>query len=434
MSQSTLNRQTASDDQSEERMPVFQSLTAERVQAIRGDFPVLAQQVNGKPLAYLDNAATTQKPHVVIDKMYEYFSTQNGTVRRGVYHLSEISTREYDLARAKFAKFINAPSPKEIVITKGATESVNLVASSYGQQVVKSGDAVLVSGLEHHANLVPWQQLCLMQNATLLKIPVLDDGTLDQDAYDTLLNTHDNIKILAVNHVSNALGTINPIHSMIAKAHEKGIVVVVDGAQSTPHMPVDVQALDCDFYISSGHKMYGPTGVGLLYGKMDLLDAMPPYQLGGDMIRTVSFEKTTFAPPPARFEAGTPAIAEVIGLGSAIDYIESIGVSTIDAYEKELLHYATEQLNALPEVTIIGTAPEKAAIVSFKVEGVHPHDIGTLLDQEGIALRAGHHCAQPVMDRFSVPATARISLSFYNTTEEIDALVVGIKKIVKLFK
>lgn len=408
-------------------------LTPERIAAIRADFPVLQQTVYDKPLVYFDNAATTQKPKPVIDALVDYLSTQNGTVRRGVYYLSEKSTQAFDEARQKMAALINAATPSEVVITRGTTESINLVASTFGRMTVKKGDVIIVSGLEHHANMVPWQQLCIEKEATLKVIPVLDDGSLDIVAYENLIDTVDSIRLIAVGHVSNSLGTINPIKEMIQKAHSKGIPVLVDGAQSIPHMSVDVQDLDCDFYAFSGHKLYGPTGVGALYGKMSHLEAMPPYQMGGDMIHSVSFEKTTFAKPPARFEAGSPAVAEVIGLGVAIDYVQALGLDAIEAYENKLLHYATQKLLELPEVTILGTAPEKAAIISFQVKGVHPHDIGTILDREGVALRAGHHCAQPVMERFRVPATARVSFSFYNTCAEVDTMINAVKTVVSLF-
>jgi cysteine desulfurase/selenocysteine lyase len=369
----------------------------------------------------------------VIDAMCHYLSTQNGTVRRGVYYLSEQSTQAFDAARQKIATLLNAASASEIVITRGTTESVNLVASTFGKLNVQAGDVIIISGLEHHANLVPWQQLCIEKGASLKVIPVLDDGTLDCVAYEHLLESEKQVRLVAVGHVSNALGTINPVKEMIQKAHAFSVPVFVDGAQSTPHMVVDVQDLDCDFYAFSGHKLYGPTGVGVLYGKMKHLDAMPPYQMGGDMIQSVSFEKTTFAKPPARFEAGSPAVAEVLGLAVAIDYVEAIGLNAIGAYENELLLYTTQKLLELPEVRILGTARDKAGIISFQVKGAHPHDIGTILDREGVAIRAGHHCAQPVMERFQVPATARVSFSFYNTQAEVDVLINAIKIVINLF-
>jgi len=399
---------------------------------VRQDFPVLAEQVYGKPLVYLDNAATTQKPQAVIDRIQNYYAHENGTVRRGVYRLSEQSTIAFDQTRDKVAKLLNAARSSEIIFTRGTTEAINLVAASFVRPRIQPGQEILISSIEHHANIVPWQQVCLEKGAVLKVIPCNDLGELDQDAYEALLS--DRTFIVCVNQVSNALGTVNPVAEMIAKAHSKNIPVLIDGAQSAPHMSVNVQALDCDFYAFSAHKIYGPTGVGVLYGKMSHLQAMPPYQCGGDMITSVTFEKTTFAPPPARFEAGTPAIAQVIGLGTAIDYVQAIGLDRIGAYEHELLTYATEQFQAeLPEVQIIGQAKEKAGILSFKVTGVHPHDIGSILDREGVAVRAGHHCAQPVMERFGVPATTRASFAFYNTNDDINALVKALKVVIKLF-
>ncbi len=397
----------------------------------RADFPVLSQTVYGKPLVYLDNAATTQKPQAVIDRITNYYSHENGTVRRGVYKLSEQSTQAFDETRRKVAGLLNAPSVSEIVFTRGTTEAINLVAASFVRPFIQPGQEILVSALEHHANIVPWQLVCQEKNAVLKVIPCNDAGELLMDEFEALLS--EKTFLVAVGHVSNALGTINPIATIIAKAHALGVPVLVDGAQSTPHMAVDVQALDCDFYAFSAHKLYGPTGVGVLYGKMKHLEAMPPYQGGGDMILSVSFEKTTFAKPPGRFEAGTPAIAQVIGLGTAIDYLQAIGLERIGAYETELLTYATERLRAVPEVTLIGTAREKAGILSFTLRDAHPHDIGTILDREGIAIRAGHHCAQPVMERFGVSATARASLAFYNTREDVDKLVAGLGVVNRLF-
>lgn len=406
-------------------------LTADEVLRLRADFPVLSEQVYGKPLVYLDNAATTQKPQVVIDRIANYYAHENGTVRRGVYKLSEQSTRDFDETRRKVAQLINASSPSEIIFTRGTTEAINLVASTFGRTFIGAGDEIIISAIEHHANIVPWQQVCQEKGATLRVIPVNDAGELDLDAYESMLN--ERTKLVAIVHISNALGTINPIQSMIEMAHAQDVPVLVDGAQSTPHMSVDVQALDCDFFAFSGHKLYGPTGVGVLYGKMKHLEAMPPYQCGGDMIHTVTFEKTTFAKPPAKFEAGTPAIAEVIALGTTIDYLQAIGLDRIGAYEHELLQYATERMLEVPEVRLIGTAKEKAGILSFTLKGAHPHDIGTILDREGVAIRAGHHCAQPIMDRFGVPATARASFSFYNTREDIDALVSAVQVVNRLF-
>jgi cysteine desulfurase/selenocysteine lyase len=408
-----------------------QPLTAEEVLRLRADFPVLSQEVYGKPLVYLDNAATTQKPQVVIDRIANYFAHENGTVRRGVYKLSEQSTRDFDETRRKVAQLINVASPSEIIFTRGTTEAINLVAATFGRKFIGEGDEIVISAIEHHANIVPWQQVCLEKGATLRVIPVNDAGELDMDAYESMLN--ERTKLVAIVHISNALGTINPVKAMIDLAHAQDIPVLVDGAQSTPHMSVDVQALDCDFFAFSGHKLYGPTGVGVLYGKMKHLEAMPPYQCGGDMIHTVSFEKTTFAKPPAKFEAGTPAIAEVIALGTTIDYLQAIGLDRIGAYEHELLQYATERMLEVPEVRLIGTAKEKAGILSFTLKGAHPHDIGTILDREGVAIRAGHHCAQPIMERFGVPATARASFSFYNTRKDIDALVSAVQVVTRLF-
>jgi cysteine desulfurase/selenocysteine lyase len=398
---------------------------------LRADFPVLSQQVHGKPLVYLDNAATTQKPQVVIDRIANYYAHENGTVRRGVYKLSEQSTKDFDASRVKVAQFLNAASPAEIIFTRGTTESINLVAATYGRKFIQAGDQILISGMEHHANLVPWQQLCFEKDAILQVVPITDAGQMDMDAFDRLLT--DKVKFVAVGHVSNALGTVNPIREIIEKAHALNIPVLIDGAQSAPHMSVDLQALDCDFFTFSAHKLYGPTGVGILYGKMKYLEMMPPYQFGGDMIHSVSFEKTVFAKPPAKFEAGTPAIAEVIALGTAVDYLTAIGLDRVGAYENELLAYATAKMLEIPEVRLIGTAPEKAGILSFTLKGTHPHDIGTILDREGIAIRAGHHCAQPVMERFGVPATARASFSFYNTHDDIEALIKAVRIVVNLF-
>jgi cysteine desulfurase/selenocysteine lyase len=406
-------------------------LSAAEARKLREDFPVLKQLVYGKPLVYLDNAATTQKPQVVIDRITDYFSHENGTVRRGVYKLSEQSTLAFDEARRKVARLINAESPSECIFVRGTTEAINLVAATFGRTNLQAGDEVMISAIEHHANIVPWQQVCAEKGAVLKVIPVNEAGELDLQAFEQLLS--ERTKVVAIVHISNALGTVNPVKTIIDKAHAMGIPVLVDGAQSAPHMPIDVQALDCDFYAFSGHKLYGPTGVGVLYGKMKHLEAMPPYQCGGDMIQSVTFEKTTFAKPPNKFEAGTPAIAEVIGLGAAIDYLEGIGLARIGAYEHELLAYATARMSEIPEVRIIGTAKDKAGILSFTVEGAHPHDIGTILDREGVAIRAGHHCAQPVMERYGVPATARASFSFYNTTEDIDRLVDAVRVVINLF-
>lgn len=401
------------------------------VEKIRADFPVLSRRINGKPLVYLDNAATTQKPRQVIDRLYKFESEEYGTVRRGSYKLCEHSTRLYEEARQKVADFLGTPDKNEIIFTSGTTQSINLVAHSYGWKFVKAGDEVIISNIEHHANTVPWQILCEEKGAHLKVIPVNDDGELIMSEYDRLLSGK--TRIVAVNHVSNALGTINLVREITRKAHAVGAKVLIDGAQSTPHMKVDVKDIGCDFYAFSGHKMYGPSGVGGLYGKMDVLETMIPYVTGGDMILQVTLEKSTFQKPPMRFEAGTPPISQVIGLGAAIDYINSIGLDKISEYEHSLLVYGTRLLRDIPGLRIIGNAREKAGIISFYLESAHPHDVITLLDEEGIALRGGHHCAQPTMKRFCVPATARASVSFYNKTEELDVLAAGIHKVIKLF-
>jgi cysteine desulfurase/selenocysteine lyase len=401
------------------------------VDRIRSDFPVLDQTVNGQPLVYLDNGATTQKPSAVIDAMADFLRHDYGTVRRGVYALSVKATQAYEGVRSQVARFMNAPSTEQIIFTKGTTEAVNLVATGYGAAFLKPGDEVVITQMEHHANWVPWQQVCLRTGATLKLAPITDEGVLDLDALAALLTP--NTKLVAVTHVSNVLGTVNPIQQIVEMAHQHGAVVFVDGAQAAPHTAIDVQALGCDFYAFSGHKLYGPTGVGVLYGKTEHLLAMQPYQFGGDMIDTVSFEKTTFAKPPAKFEAGTPPITEVIGLGAALQYVTDLGLPAIAAHEHHLLTLATDALQALPGLRIIGTAPNKASVISFVLEDIHPHDVGTLLDGFGIAVRAGHHCAQPLMERFKVPATTRASFGIYNTERDIDALVAGIQRVQALF-
>jgi cysteine desulfurase/selenocysteine lyase len=401
------------------------------VERIRNDFPILKQQVHGKPLVYLDNAATSQKPQVVIDTVTQYYLAQNSNVHRGVHFLSEQATQAFEGARAKVARFLNASNAREVIFVRGATEGINLVAQSYGRTFIKAGDEILISAMEHHSNIVPWQMLCEQIGARLCVIPFNYDGELFLDEYERLLNEW--TKLVAVVHVSNALGTINPIKQIIEMAHRRGIPVLVDGAQAVPHMRVDVQDLNCDFYTFSGHKLFGPTGIGVLYGKADLLEAMPPYQGGGDMISAVTFEKTHYNTLPYKFEAGTPDIAGVIGLGVAIDYLSEIGLDAITAYEHELLTYATDALSAIKGVRIIGTAREKTGVLSFVLDGIHAHDIGTILDHEGIAIRAGHHCAMPVMQRFGVPATARVSLAFYNTKEEVDALIRAIHRVIEVF-
>ena len=401
------------------------------VERIREDFPVLKQTIHGQPLVYLDSAATAQKPFAVIDAIRKFHEVDCANIHRGVHELSQRSTAAYEETRGKMKKFLNARSKTELIFVRGTTEGVNLVASSWGRKNVAAGDEIIISAMEHHSNIVPWQMLCEEKGATLRVIPMNDRGELLLEEYEKLLNPR--TRMVAVAHVSNALGTINPVRPIIEMAHRAGALALIDGAQSVPHMKVDVQALDADFYTLSGHKLIGPTGIGILYGKSKLLNAMPPYQGGGDMIRTVTFEKTTYADPPYKFEAGTPNIAGGIGLGAAVDYINQIGLGRIAAYEHELLVYGTEALQRIPGLRIIGTAKEKAAVLSFVIEGIHPHDIGTVLDRQGIAVRTGHHCAQPVMDRFHVPATTRASLAFYNTFAEIDALATGILKVKEVF-
>ena len=398
---------------------------------IRAEFPILKQQVNGKPLVYLDNAATSHKPNCVIDTITHFYAAHNSNVHRGVHYLSQLATRELEGARDIVKKFLNAASDKEIIFTKGTTDGINLVAASYGRKFIKEGDEIIISALEHHANIVPWQMLCEQTGAVLRVIPINDDGELLLEEYEKLLNPK--TKFVSVNYVSNALGTINPVQRIIELAHAQDVPVLIDGAQSAPHLKVDVRELDCDFYAFSGHKVCGPTGIGILYGKQHLLEQMPPIQGGGDMIKVVTFEKTTYNDLPYKLEAGTPHIEGGIGLGRAIQYLESIGLDNLAAYEHELLEYATELLDGIPGVRIIGTAREKASVLSFLINDIHPHDIGTILDQEGIAIRAGHHCAQPVMQRFNVPSTARASFAFYNTKEEIDVLAEAIHKVIEVF-
>ena len=401
------------------------------VEKIRKDFPVLSQTVNGKPLVYLDNGASSQVPQMVIDRGSKYLAEEHSNVHRGVHYLSQHATTAYEAAREKVKRFINAREAKECIFVRGTTEGVNLVAYSYGHKFIHEGDEILVSQMEHHSNIIPWQIVAEERGAKVVMIPMNDRGELITDEYENLLN--ERTKMVAITHVSNSLGTINPIKEMIATAHKFGVPVCVDAAQSVPHFPVDVRDLDADFFAFSGHKMFGPTGSGILYGKREWLDQMPPYQTGGGMIRTVSFEGTTFAPIPDKFEAGTPAIAAGIGLGAAIDYINAINFEAAAAYEHDLLEYATERLADIPGVNIIGTAANKASVLSFTIDGIHPHDIGTILDQEGIAVRAGHHCAQPVMQFFDVPATARASFAFYNTREEVDKLADAVQKVIEIF-
>ncbi|HWB98984.1 MAG TPA: cysteine desulfurase [Bryobacteraceae bacterium] len=401
------------------------------VNRIREDFPILDQKIHGKPLVYLDNAATSQKPRAVIEAIQHFYTADCSNIHRGVHELSERSTQAYEEAREKVREFLGAREAREIVFVRGTTEGINLVAQTYGRQHVGAGDEVLITALEHHSNIVPWQILCEEKQAVLRVAPINERGEVVLEEFEKLLN--ERTRIVALAHVSNALGTVNPVARMVELAHRRGAPVLVDGAQAAPHMKVDVQALDCDFYTFSGHKVFGPTGIGVLYGKAALLESMNPYQGGGDMIRTVSFERTTYNVIPYKFEAGTPDIAGGIGLGAAIDYVSGIGMEKIAAYEHDLLAYGTGQLERIPGVRIIGTARDKASVLSFVLEGVHPHDIGTILDREGIAVRTGHHCAQPVMDRFGIPATTRASLAFYNTFEEIDELVRGIGKVKEIF-
>ena len=401
------------------------------VEKIRADFPILAEKIRKKPLVYLDNAATCQKPQAVIDSIVHLYSHDYANVHRGVHTLSVRSTDLFEAARTKVKDFINAASEKEIIFVKGATEAINLVAQTYGKTHVNPGDEIIISAMEHHSNIVPWQMLCEQTGAVLKVAPINLQGELIFDEFENLIN--DKTKLVSVVHMSNALGTINPVKNIIAAAHAKGIPVLLDGAQAIPHMTVDVQELDCDFYVFSGHKLYGPTGVGVLYGKQALLEAMPPYQGGGDMIRKVTFEETEYNVLPYKFEAGTPDIAGVVGLGAAIDYINTIGMDKIAAYEAELQAYATEKALKIKGLRIIGEAEHKGAILSFVLDKIHPHDIGTMLDSLGIAIRAGHHCAMPVMDFYKVPATARASFAMYNTKEEIDVLMNGIESLIEVF-
>lgn len=398
---------------------------------IRAEFPVLDQSINGHPLAYLDNAASSQMPQSVIERITLYQTAEHSNVHRGVHTLSQQATDAFEKAREKVKDFINAPESAQCIFTRGATESINLVMHGWGRKFVEEGDEIIISALEHHANIVPWQMLRDEKGAKLRVIPMNDDGELMLDELPAMLN--ERTKLVAVSHVSNALGTVNPVEDIIEMAHDKSVPVLIDGCQAVPHMPVDVQALDADFYAFSAHKMCGPTGIGVLYGKRELLEAMNPFMGGGDMIRNVTFEKTTYAPIPHKFEAGTPSILAVVGLGSAIDYLNSVGMERIAAREQELLDYATDQFAELDGVRILGTTGPKAAVLSFEVEGVHPHDVGTILDTEGVAIRAGHHCAQPVMDRLGVPATARASLAFYNSEDDVDQLIGALQIVRDIF-
>ena len=397
------------------------------VEAVRRDFPILSRRVRHKPLVYLDNAATAQKPRSVIAAVSRYYEEENANIHRGVHRLSQEATFAYERARGRIAQFLNAESSEEIVFVRGTTEGINLVASSFGRTRIEAGDEVLITHMEHHSNIVPWQIACRERQATLKVAPIDDSGRLDMDAFEGLLS--ERTRLVAVAHASNVLGTINPVAEIARLAHDRGAVLLVDGAQGAPHLPVDVRALDCDFYLFSGHKLCGPTGIGVLYGRRELLDAMPPWEGGGSMIESVSFEKTTFADPPTRFEAGTPNIAGAIGLEAAVDYVNEIGPERIDRYEQSLLAYAAEKLAEVEGLRIFGTSDDKVAVISFELEGVHPHDTGTILDLEGVAIRAGHHCAQPLMSRFGVPAMARASLAFYNTREEVDVLAGALASV-----
>jgi cysteine desulfurase/selenocysteine lyase len=401
------------------------------VESIRADYPILQLKVGGKPLVYLDNAASSQMPQPVIDRLVRYQTSQHANIHRGVHYLSEIATGEYEEARRKLQRFINAREEREVIYTSGTTDAINLVMHGYGRKFIGKDDEIILTTLEHHSNIVPWQMLAEEKGAKIRVVPINDAGELLIDEYEKLFN--ERTKFVGVMHVSNALGTINPVKHMIAFAHARGVPVLIDGAQAAPHLKVDVQDLDCDFYAFSGHKLCGPTGIGILYGKAATLERMQPFKGGGDMILSVTFEKTTYNALPYKFEAGTPPIAAAIGLGAAVDYLSALGMDKIAAHEIDLLNYATEQMNGMPGVRIVGTAEKKAAVLSFAVDGVHPHDVGTLLNQEGIAIRTGHHCAQPVMQRFKVPATSRASFAFYNSMAEVDALIAGIRNVQKVF-
>ena len=398
---------------------------------VRADFPVLQQQVNGKPLVYLDNGATSQKPQAVIDELVRFYSTENANVHRGVHTLSQNATEDYEGARAKLRRLLNAADDHEIVFTRGTTDSINLVAQSFGKQSLGPGDEVIVSNMEHHSNIVPWQMLREEKGVVLRVVPIDESGELLMDEYERMLSPR--TKLVSITHVANALGTILPVEQIISMAHAQGVPVMLDGAQAVPHMAVDMQRLDCDFYVFSGHKLFGPTGIGVLYGKAELLEAMPPVQGGGDMIKSVTFERTIYNDLPYKFEAGTPNIAGAIGLGAAVDYVQSVGYESFAAHEDELLDYGTKALEQIGGLRIIGTASRKAGILSFVMEDIHPHDIGTILDAEGVAVRTGHHCAQPVMQRFQIPATVRASMAMYNTKEDIDALVRAIDRVIEVF-
>lgn len=397
----------------------------------RADFPILATRMRGRPLVYLDTAASAQKPQVVLDAIRDFYEQHYANIHRGVYELSEVATGMHDAARETVRGLLGAAETREIVFTRNATESINLVAQSFGRSVVGEGDEVLITTLEHHANLVPWQQLCLEKGARLRVVPISDAGELEMDAFENLLS--ERTRIVAASHVSNALGTVNPIHEIVSLAHERGIPVLLDGAQAVPRFPVDVTEIGCDFYAFSGHKLYGPSGIGVLYGRRELMEDMPPWMTGGDMIESVSFEKTTFAPLPQKFEAGTPDLAGAVGLAAAIDYIQGLGLEAIAAHEEELLAYGTQLLLEIPDLRLVGTAPHKTGVLSFVVDGIHPHDVGTILDRQGVAIRAGHHCAQPLMERLQVTATARASLGLYNNQDDLDRLAEALREAIRLF-
>jgi len=401
------------------------------VERIRADFPILRRTVRGRPLVYLDNAATTQKPQAVLDALIRYYTEINANVHRGVHQLSELATDAYEGSRDKVRAFVNASSVQEIVFTRNATEAINLVAYAFARPLLKAGDEILISAMEHHSNIVPWQLVCEERGAHLRVAPIDDSGALILEELDRLIGPR--TKLVSIAHMSNALGTVNPVREIIALAHAKGVPVLFDGSQAAYHMPVDVQAIGCDFYAATGHKLYGPTGIGFLYGKRDRLEAMPPFLGGGDMIRSVSFEKSTWNDLPHKFEAGTPDISGAVALGTALDYITAIGLDRIEAHERDLLRFGTAALTAVPGLRLIGTAARKASILSFVMDGVHPHDIGTIVDREGVAIRTGHHCAQPVMDRFGVPATARASLAMYNTREDLETLARALTRVRQVF-
>lgn len=407
-------------------------IQSKSIEEVRNDFPILSTEVYGKPLVYFDNGATSQKPKQVVEAIDTYYYAQNANVHRGAHHLSQLATEAFEGARTKMKSFINAKDAESIIFTKGTTDSINLVAQSWGRKNLDVGDEVLLSGMEHHSNIVPWQLICEERNAELKIIPVLDDGSIDLDAFKQLCTSK--TKMLAVSHISNTLGTINPVKELCAYAHSKGALVLIDGAQAAPHQKIDVQDIDCDFYALSGHKMFAPTGIGILYGKQDVLNSMPPYQGGGEMIKEVSFEGSTYADLPYKFEAGTPNIAGAVGLGAAVDYLDSLDRNALHKHEQELLDYATDELKNIEGIIFYGEAKEKASVISFLVDGIHPFDIGTLLDKMGIAVRTGHHCTQPLMNRFCIPGTVRASFAFYNTKEEIDLFIIALKRAIEILK